>query len=189
MDGENANAQPGADVAPTNPDGGQPLDGAQPGPGQEGIELGDDGLPIHEEKKEVIPIEVLEDMKNVFDVFDLQKTDRVLIGELRTIMRALDFDLSPAELKIVRKRIDPDEEGFIRFANLKLVMEEKLKDIDTFEDLVEEFKHLDKNDDGQIPNPEFKQYMMNMGNKMTAEELEELMKEADPSGDGVIVID
>ena len=33
-----------------------------------------------------------------------------------------------------------------------------------------------------------KQYMMNMGNKMTAEELEELMKEADPKGDGAVDI-
>ena len=58
--------------------------------------IGEDGLPIgEEEKKEVIPPEVLEDMKNVFDVFDTQKTDRVLLTELRTIMRALDFDLSP----------------------------------------------------------------------------------------------
>ena len=47
---------------------------------------------------------------------------------------------------------------------------------------------MDRDGDGKIPAPEFKQYMMNMGNKMTAEELEELMKEADPKGDGAVDI-
>ena len=48
-------------------------------------------------------------------------------------------------------------------------MEDKLKEVDTYEDLIEEFKKLDKNDDGIIPAPEFKQYMRNLGNKMTPE--------------------
>jgi len=35
---------------------------------------------------------------------------------------------------------------------------------------------------------EFKQYMMNMGGKMTAEDLEEMMKVADPGKEGVVNI-
>lgn len=115
----------------------------------------------------MIPPEILEDMKNVWDVFEHQHGDRVPIKELRIILRALDIDLKGEELKIVQKQIDPDGEGFIRFANLKLVMEEKLKDTDTVEDLLEEFKHLDKDADGKISTPEFKQYMLNLGIKMT----------------------
>ena len=90
---------------------------------------------------------------------------------------------------MVSKQIDPDGEGFIRFANLKAVMEEKLKDVDTFEDLVEEFKHLDKDKDGSIPNPEFKQYMMNMGNKLSLEELEDMIAVADPKKEGTINVE
>ena len=104
-------------------------------------------------------------------------------------MRALDIDLNPKELAEVRKQIDPMNEGFIRFANLKLVMEDKLKEVDTYEDLIEEFKKLDKDGDGKIPAPEFKQYMKNMGTKMTADQLEEMMKEADSKGDGSVDIE
>ena len=71
-----------------------------------GIVLGDDGLPVplnEEEKSETIPPEILEDMKNVWDVFDMQATDKIPIKELRTIMRALDIDLNPQELAIVQK--------------------------------------------------------------------------------------
>ena len=88
-----------------------------------------------------------------------------------------------------RKQIDPLNEGCIRFANLKLVMEDKLKDVDTYEDLIEEFKKLDKDGDGIIPAPEFKQYMRNLGSKMTPEQLEELMKEADGKNEGKVDID
>ena len=49
-------------------------------------------------------------------------------------------------------------------------------------------KKLDKDQDGKIPSPEFKQYMMNMGNKMSPDEIEELMKEADPKNEGVVDI-
>ena len=135
-----------------------------------------------EAKEETIPEEIFQDMRNIFDVFDMQDTKAVPIKELRTIMRALDFDVDAAELEIIRKKIDPDGEGFIKFANLKIVMEEKLKDVDTVEDLMEQFKHLDRDRDGFIPIPEFKQYMLNMGAKMTADELDEMIKMAGSDG-------
>ena len=52
--------------------------------------------------------------------------------------------------------IDPDNTGFITFARLTVVMEDKLKETDTMEDLIEQLKKLDKDGDGKIPAPEFK---------------------------------
>ena len=68
-----------------------------------GMTLNEDGLPTvpggaEEVKNETIPEEILQDMTNIWDVFDQQKQDKVPIAELRTIMRALDFDLNPQEL-------------------------------------------------------------------------------------------
>ena len=70
--------------------------------GPDGILLNEHGEPI-EPPKELIPEEIREDMKNLWEVFDMDKTDRVNISELRVIMRALDFDLNPADLELVRK--------------------------------------------------------------------------------------
>ena len=67
-------------------------------------------------------------------------------------------------------------------------MEDKLKETDTMEDLIEELKKLDKDGDEKIPTPEFKQYLMNMGNKMTLEEAEALIDFADPKKEGTIDI-
>ena len=68
-------------------------------------------------------------------------------------------------------------------------MEDKLKEVDTIEDLMVQFKHLDRDESGTIANPLFKQYMMTMGSKMSADEFEEMLKEADPRGDGMVEID
>ena len=67
--------------------------------------VGEEGQ--QEEKKEVIPPEVFEDMKNIWSVFDLEGKDQVSIIELRTIMRALDIDPSEDELEYLIKQIDP----------------------------------------------------------------------------------
>ena len=157
-----------------------------------GMVLGDDGLPMQAEEnkvEEIIPPEILQDLQNVWSVFDMNKTHSVEIKHLRQIMRALDFDLDPEELAVVREQIDPDQSGVIKYANMKLVMEDKLKDKDTPEDMIAELKHLDRDKDDKIPVPEFKQFMANMGSKMTNEEIEDLMKEVDTHGDGYIYID
>ena len=71
-----------------------------------GLQFGADGMPVEiEETKEegIIPPEILESMQNVWNVFDMKKTHQIEIRHLRTIMRALDFNLVPEELKIVEK--------------------------------------------------------------------------------------
>ena len=97
-----------------------------------------------EEKKAIIPPEVMEDMKNIWSVFDLENKDQVPIYELRTILRALDVDPSEDELEILTQRIDPELNGFFSFMQLNEIMEEKLKDVDTYEDLIVELRKLDK---------------------------------------------
>ena len=67
-------------------------------------------------------------------------------------------------------------------------MNDQLKEKDTLDDLVVQLQKLDKDKDGKIPSPEFKQYMLNMGNRMTEGELEEMMKEADPKNEGFVDI-
>ena len=67
------------------------------------------GNPImQEEKKEVIPPETLEDMQNIYSVFDLDEKNQVSILELRTILRALDIDPDEDELEYLSKLVDPE---------------------------------------------------------------------------------
>ena len=151
--------------------------------------LDENGNPIIEEISSIIPEEVMADMKNVWSVFDMEGKDQVSITELRTIMRALDVDVKDDYvLEQVRQMIDPENTKIITFDRLRIVMEDKMKETDTIEDLLVQLRKLDKDGDDKILSAEFKQYMKNLGNKMTDEELEEMMKEADPKGEGIIDI-
>ncbi len=153
--------------------------------------VNEEGLPIApgEEVKETIPEEILQDMKNLWSVFSLESQDKVYIKDLRVILRALDVDLNPSELEVCKKKIDPEGTGFILFPNLKLLMEEKLKDVDTKDDLIAQFNKLCPGNDGEIPVPKFKQFMLNLGNGMQPDEIDAMIKEAGGDATGVIEID
>ena len=61
----------------------------------------------------------MQDMKNIWSVFDPDNKDMVSTDELRTIMRALDIKVEDeGTLEIIRQQIDPDNTGHITFARL-----------------------------------------------------------------------
>ena len=128
-------------------------------------QIGEEGerLPEGYRADGVIALEIFIDMRNIWSVFDLDGRNQVGIADLRTIMRALDIDPSEDELIHITKQIDPKGHGFFTFEKLQEVMEEKLRDIDTPEDLLIQLKMLDRDKDGKIANPEFKQFIMNLG--------------------------
>ena len=96
-------------------------------------------------------------MKNIWSVFDTDMKNKVPLEELATIMRALDINVSnEGAIEEITAMIDTAAEGYITFEGLTVVMEDKLKETDTVEDMVEQLKKLDKNNDGKIPCPEFK---------------------------------
>ena len=134
----------------------------------------------------MISEEQLEDMKKLFRVLDVKKESKLPVSQIRRLMRALDFDLDKSELQKVTEKIDPDKTGFITWDNLVLVMEDRLKEVDTYEDFVEAFTKLDKDKDGEISAPEYRQMMATMGHKLTEEQIEEMMAEADAKGEGVV---
>ena len=59
------------------------------------------------------------------------------------------------------------------FTRQTAVMEDKLKDQDTVDDPIEQLKKLDKYNNGKLPTPELKQYMLNMDGEISSEEVEE----------------
>ena len=90
----------------SNPEGAQKFD--------------ENGNPIVEAEIQTnISEEIMQDMKNIWSVFDPENKDNVTIDELRTMMRALDIKVEDdGSLEQVKKQIDPDNTGYITFARL-----------------------------------------------------------------------
>jgi len=65
-------------------------------------------------------------------------------------------------------------------------MARKMKDTDTEEELIEAFKVFDRDGNGFISAAELRHVMTNLGEKLTDEEVDEMIREADVDGDGQI---
>lgn len=66
------------------------------------------------------------------------------------------------------------------------MMSNKMKERDSEKELKEAFRVFDKNGDGFISAPELRHVMTNLGEKLTDEEVEDMIKEADLDGDGLV---
>ena len=67
-----------------------------------------------------------------------------------------------------------------------LVLCSKMKDTDSEEEILEAFKVFDKDGNGFISAAELRHIMTNLGEKLTDEEVDEMIREADIDGDGQI---
>lgn len=66
------------------------------------------------------------------------------------------------------------------------MMARKMRDSDTEEELREAFRVFDKDENGYISAAELHHVMTNLGEKLTEEEVDEMIREADIDGDGQV---
>ena len=66
------------------------------------------------------------------------------------------------------------------------MMSRKIKDIDSEDELQEAFKIFDKDGNGLISAAELRHVMTNLGEKLSDEEVDEMIREADLDGDGQV---
>lgn len=106
--------------------------------------------------------------------------------ELGTIMRALGKqNISEDELKEMVEEVDNTgrvgEKVF-----LDLMSNKKLQTSETEEEFIEAFKVFDRDGNGLISAAELKHVMTNLGEKLTDEEIETMLEEADLDKDGAV---
>ncbi|AEC09933.1 EF-hand domain [Arabidopsis suecica] len=106
--------------------------------------------------------------------------------ELGTVMRSLGQNPTEAELQDMINEVDADGNGTIDFPEFLNLMARKMKDTDSEEELKEAFRVFDKDQNGFISAAELRHVMTNLGEKLTDEEVDEMIKEADVDGDGQI---
>ena len=69
------------------------------------------------------------------------------------------------------------------------MMARKMKESDTEEEIREAFKVFDKDGNGFISASELRTVMTSLGEKLTDEEVDEMIHEADTDGDGQVNYD
>merc|ERR1712217_869504 len=130
--------------------------------------------------------EQIAEFKEAFSLFDKDGDGTIITKELGTVMRSLGQNPTEAELQDMINEVDADGNGTIDFPEFLSLMERKMKDTAPEEDLIEAFKVFDRDGNGFISAAELRHVMTNLGEKLTDEEVDEMIREADVDGDGQI---
>ena len=101
-------------------------------------------------------------------------------------MRSLGQNPTEAELQDMVKEVDVDGSGTIEFSEFLNLMARKMRDSDSEEQLKEAFRVFDKDQNGFISAFELRNVLTNLGEKLTDDEVDEMIREADADGDGQI---
>ena len=128
----------------------------------------------------------IEELNEAFAMFDRAGKGVITTKELGTVMRALGQDPTEAELCDMINEVDLDGNGNIEFDEFTALMAKKMKEKDTDDELMDAFRLFDKDGNGFITADELKSVLHNLGEKLTDEEIQMMIKDADLDGDNVI---
>ena len=106
--------------------------------------------------------------------------------ELGTVMRSLGQNPTEAELQDMINEVDADGNGTIDFPEFLTMMARKMRDTDSEQEIKEAFKVFDRDNNGFISAAELRHVMTNLGERLTEQEVDEMIREADVDGDGQI---
>ena len=126
-------------------------------------------------------------LRIAFSLFDKDGDGTITTKELGTVMRSMGQMPTEKELLDMINEVDSDGNGFIDFQEfLTLVARKMSAETESEEEMMHAFKVFNRDGDGFISAPELRLVMVNLGEKLTDEELDEMIREADVDGDGQI---
>ncbi|KAM9816833.1 uncharacterized protein ACB057_002094 [Neosynchiropus ocellatus] len=127
-----------------------------------------------------------QEIKEAFDLFDTDGIGSIEAKELKVAMRALGFEPKKEEIKKLISEVDKVGSGKIDFADFLSIMTVKISEKDTKEEILKAFRLFDDDNTGKISFQNLKRVANELGEKLTDEELQEMIEEADGDGDGEV---
>ena len=140
-------------------------------------------------EKKNIPKEVLSEYKEIFDSYDVNKNGKIERKEMKIILKKLGKNGIQEEIDEIWRamnKIESDStisfDDFIEFINRFNLTKNSM----STDDIINAFEIFDRNHDGTISINEFKHILMDLGQKLSEEEVEEIFQDIDFNEDGKI---
>ena len=137
--------------------------------------------------------EQLAEYKEAFALFDKDGSGTISGQELGQVMRSLGQIPTNSELEDMVMEVDSNGNGeidFPEFCELMGKMNGSRGSKEQQEEMLRDaFKVFDKDGGGSISSAELRHVLTNLGDKLTDEEVDEMMREADMDGNGEIDYD
>ena len=128
----------------------------------------------------------IKEFKEAFSFIDKDGDGKITFIELKTVMLSLGLLPTVEEVIEIIKEMDTDGNGVIDFTEFLTIMNRKTLFWDGDEVIREAFRLFDKDGNGVISAAELHRVMKSLGENVTEDEVNEMIKEADLDGDGQI---
>ena len=130
----------------------------------------------------------LKECKIIFDMFDENKDNKISLNELGDILRICGAAPSQQELMMIIKNLEENGNENISFEIFIKLLERLLNTQDSEEDLINEFRKIDKVGDGTMAASDLKKLMSNYENPLQSQEIDEIIQEGNVDENGYINI-
>jgi calmodulin len=124
-------------------------------------------------------IEGPNDSREVFDLLDRKKSGFLKSDQLGVALRSVGLRLTNEQIRQLKAKVDAEENGQLDYESFQDYIYESKKIQKTEAELEAAFRVFDNGDgQGLIDIESFKHALTSLGDKMTPEEVDEILKEA-----------
>jgi len=139
------------------------------------------------DRKRILDSLTAEDLatfKEAFTVYDKNNDGTITTKELSTVMRSLGQNPTDAEVQDMINEVDVDGSGAMEFPEFCVMMFKKMQESNTEEEVREAYRVFDKDRDGFISASELRMIFAALPERLSAQEIEEMLEAADEDGSG-----
>jgi centrin-1 len=131
--------------------------------------------------------EMLEEIKEAFNLFDSDHKGTIDVRELKAAFRALGFLVKKSEIRQLFIDLDKDlSSATVTYDEFLEMVTPRMKNRDSRDEIMKVFALFDEENKGGISFKNLKRVANELGENLTDEELQEMVDEADRDGDGLI---
>ena len=127
--------------------------------------------------------EHIEELKELFITFDKNGDQSISRDELKEAFRLFGQNMTDKQILDLINSVDKDGNGSIEFPEFIVLMGKYVTKVDTEAELKAAFNFFDLNGDGYISASDLSQIMKRVGEKMTDNEICDIIIEGDKDGD------
>lgn len=126
------------------------------------------------------------ELKKVFEGYDAEGTGAIPVSKLGAVMRSLGYKLTESNLQDI---LGPVERTVITFSEFITMMAKDVLAVNTEEEFKQVFKVFDHNGDGLVSCAELRYAMTNLGQKLSSEDVDAMIRVVDKDAKGKLTFD
>ena len=131
----------------------------------------------------------MKEFGTAFELYDKNNTNYLNKTEALCAFNCLGYNFTEEEVNKVFEEYGTNvnlSENMLSYNGFVTFLGRRVKEIDLEDELIECFENFDQDKDGVITKLELKYLLLSLGEKLENEEIDEIVKEIDTSGEGKI---